>query len=42
MTMRKFFSTTLILGMLLAFGAIFLEIIRRRRLRAGRAAAHTG
>jgi ABC-type uncharacterized transport system involved in gliding motility auxiliary subunit len=27
---------------LLAIGAIFLEIIRRRRLRAGRAAAHTG
>jgi ABC-type uncharacterized transport system involved in gliding motility auxiliary subunit len=27
---------------LLALGAIFLEIIRRRRLRAGRAAAHTG
>ncbi|HEY0681750.1 MAG TPA: Gldg family protein [Steroidobacter sp.] len=27
---------------LLALGAIFLEIMRRRRLRAGRAAAHTG
>jgi ABC-type uncharacterized transport system involved in gliding motility auxiliary subunit len=27
---------------LLAIGAIFLEIMRRRRLRAGRAAAHTG
>ena len=27
---------------LIALGAIFLEIIRRRRLRAGRAAAHTG
>ncbi|WP_116808606.1 GldG family protein [Steroidobacter cummioxidans] len=27
---------------LLALGAIFLEIVRRRRLRAGRAAAHTG
>ncbi|MBL8269786.1 Gldg family protein [Steroidobacter sp.] len=27
---------------LLALGAIFLEITRRRRLRAGRAAAHTG
>jgi ABC-type uncharacterized transport system involved in gliding motility auxiliary subunit len=28
--------------LLLALGAIFLEITRRRRLRAGRAAAHTG
>jgi ABC-type uncharacterized transport system involved in gliding motility auxiliary subunit len=27
---------------LIALGAIFLEIVRRRRLRAGRAAAHTG
>lgn len=40
-TRLKFINIALVPA-LLAFGAIFLEIIRRRRLRAGRAAAHTG
>lgn len=40
-TRLKIYNIVLV-PLLLALGAIFLEIIRRRRLRAGRAAAHTG
>jgi ABC-type uncharacterized transport system involved in gliding motility auxiliary subunit len=40
-TRLKFINIALV-PLLLAIGAIFLEIVRRRRLRAGRAAAHTG
>ncbi|HEY5761540.1 MAG TPA: Gldg family protein [Steroidobacter sp.] len=40
-TRLKFINIALVPA-LLALGAIFLEIVRRRRLRAGRAAAHTG
>jgi ABC-type uncharacterized transport system involved in gliding motility auxiliary subunit len=36
------FINILTVPVLLTFGAIFLAVVRRRRLRAGRAAAHTG
>ena len=39
---RLKFINILTVPILLTFGAIFLAVVRRRRLQAGRAAAHTG